>query len=83
VDETTQSLRAIIQKKKKVRRDLVRTPDSADSRDSDEHADIDLLAAIRQSLRQSSNNGAPRSSRAPASSNGAQVRKKRNHARRR
>jgi DNA end-binding protein Ku len=77
VDRTTQSLRTIIERKKKARRDLVRTPHEADNVDSDENADIDLLETIRQSLRRARNDGSPRSSRSQQASPHA------GHARRR
>jgi DNA end-binding protein Ku len=50
-DKTTESLRAIIDKKKKAGRDLVRTDDPTDDVDSDSPDDVDLLKAIKRSLR--------------------------------
>ncbi len=83
VDRTTQTLRALIEKKKKARRDLVRAPDEADRRDADENGDVDLLETIRKSLRHASNNGAVRPGRAAKSSSVGRVRMGQNHTPRR
>ena len=51
VDEETRRLRALIDKKKRAGKDLIRTNHETVDVDSDESGDIDLLATIRQSLR--------------------------------
>jgi len=50
-DKSPQALRAVIEKKKKAGRDLVRTDHEADDGDSDQEGQIDLLETIRRSLR--------------------------------
>jgi DNA end-binding protein Ku len=50
VDEDTRRLRAVIDKKKRAGKDLIRTDHEAVDADSEEDGDIDLLATIRQSL---------------------------------
>jgi DNA end-binding protein Ku len=81
VDRTTQSLRAMIERKKKAGRDLVRMPDRADDHDAAENGDVDLLETIRQSLRHASKNGDARASHAAASSNGGHARRKQKSSR--
>ena len=51
VDQDTRRLRALIDKKKRAGKDLIRTDQEAVDVDSEEDGDIDLLATIRQSLR--------------------------------
>jgi DNA end-binding protein Ku len=52
VDQDTKSLRAVIDKKKRSGKDLIRTDwEVADSDSEEDDGDIDLLATIRQSLR--------------------------------
>jgi DNA end-binding protein Ku len=52
-DKATAALKAIIEKKKKAGRDLIRTDHEADQVDWEEEGPVDLLQTIRQSLRQS------------------------------
>jgi DNA end-binding protein Ku len=51
-DKTTETLRAVIAKKKKAGRDLVRTDHESEDVDSDGPDNVDLLETIRRSLRQ-------------------------------
>jgi non-homologous end joining protein Ku len=51
-DKTTETLRAIIAKKKKGGRDLVRIDHESDDVDSDGSDNVDLLETIKRSLRQ-------------------------------
>jgi DNA end-binding protein Ku len=83
VDTTTESLRALIEKKKKTGRDLVRTDGQADKRDSDGNVDVDLLETIRRSLRHPGTNGAARYNKAGPSPRFAQARRKEGPAPRR
>jgi DNA end-binding protein Ku len=53
VDEDTRRLRALIDKKKRAGKDLVRIDQEVADADSEDVGDIDLLATIRQSLRNS------------------------------
>jgi DNA end-binding protein Ku len=55
VDRATEALLAIIEKKRKSGRDLIRTDHDASRRDFDQDGDIDLLETIRRSLRHSAN----------------------------
>jgi DNA end-binding protein Ku len=82
-DRTTQSLRSIIERKIKAKRDLVRTPYQSDNLDSDEDAGVDLLETIRQSLRHARNNGAVGPSGAGASAKAGHVRRRHEYASRR
>jgi DNA end-binding protein Ku len=49
-DEATESLKAMIEKKKKAGRDLIRTDEKAEDVDSEEEGEVDLLETIRRSL---------------------------------
>ncbi|HEX3451528.1 MAG TPA: Ku protein, partial [Isosphaeraceae bacterium] len=51
VDQDTRRLRAVIDKKRRAGKDLIRTDHEAVDVNSEEDGDIDLLATIRQSLR--------------------------------
>ena len=51
VDQDTRKLKAIIEKKKRTGKDLIRTDHEPEDVESEEDGDIDLLATIRQSLR--------------------------------
>ncbi len=51
VDQDTQKLKAIIEKKRRAGKDLVRVPVEGDGVDSDGESDVDLLETIRRSLR--------------------------------
>ena len=51
VDPDTEKLKAIIARKKKAGKDLIRTNDQTQNAASDEEGDIDLLDTIRRSLR--------------------------------
>jgi DNA end-binding protein Ku len=51
VDEDTHRLRAVIEKKRRTGKDLIRTDHEPVDVNSEEDGDIDLLATIRQSLR--------------------------------
>jgi DNA end-binding protein Ku len=51
VDEDTHRLRAVIDKKRRTGKDLIRTDQEPVDVNSEEDGDIDLLATIRQSLR--------------------------------
>jgi DNA end-binding protein Ku len=50
-DVTTKTLKAIIEKKRKARRDLVRIEPEGPQADSEQDEDVDLLETIRRSLR--------------------------------
>jgi DNA end-binding protein Ku len=51
VDQDTRRLRAVIDKKRRAGKDLIRTDHEAVDVDSEADGDVDLLATIRQSLR--------------------------------
>ena len=53
VDKPNEALRAIIEKKRKAGRDLVRTDQDAGEPEPERDGDVDLLETIRRSLRQS------------------------------
>jgi DNA end-binding protein Ku len=55
-DKATRALRAIIEKKRKAGRDLIRTDHEADDVDSDRADAVDLLETIRRSLSHASDN---------------------------
>jgi DNA end-binding protein Ku len=63
VDRSTQLLRAIIQKKKKARRDVILVPDVAGDLHSNENGNVDLLETIRLRLGHSGTHGRGRSRR--------------------
>jgi DNA end-binding protein Ku len=82
VDEPTKALLAIIERKKKAGRDLIRADHAARDADGDQDDDVDLLATIRHSLRHVAD-GPPRRRRpAKPSTGGAHVRRKGTGARR-
>ena len=61
-DKATEALKAIIEKKRKAGRDLVRTDHEAedaepDNGEADDGGDVDLLETIRRSLRHTGSNG--------------------------
>jgi DNA end-binding protein Ku len=70
-DKATEALKAIIEKKKKAGRDLIRTDHEADDVDSEEEGPVDLLQTIRQSLRQSRSGSVARRQPVEASPNGS------------
>lgn len=53
-DQDARRLRALIDKKKRVRKDVIRTTREDKDNDNNEAGEVDLLDVIRQSLRQAS-----------------------------
>ena len=66
-DRSTEALRAIIEKKRKSGRDIVQTDQEAQPEPSEPEDDVDLLATIRRSLRQTDNKFVARRHRTAAS----------------
>jgi non-homologous end joining protein Ku len=66
VDKDADALLAIVEKKRKSGRSLIRVDQDADKIDSDQDGDVDLLETIRRSLRRSTNGSAGRHRKANA-----------------
>jgi DNA end-binding protein Ku len=71
VDKPTEALRAMIEKKRKAGRDVVRTDEKAGEAETERDGDVDLLETIRRSLRQSRAKPYNRSPAGSARPNGA------------
>jgi DNA end-binding protein Ku len=73
-DQATEALKAIIEKKRKAGRDLVRTDHEVDAGASDQEGEIDLLETIRQNLRRSGKQSNARPSGRPSPTRGGPLR---------
>jgi DNA end-binding protein Ku len=70
-DKSTKALKAIIERKQKAGRDLIRSDHEAAEDDSEVEEQVDLLETIRRSLRHSRNGAVEHHRAAGSSSNGA------------
>jgi DNA end-binding protein Ku len=82
-DKSTLALRAIIERKKKAGRDLVRADHEANDVDSDREHEVDLVATIRRSLRRANDHRATASKRTSTSRSGAHAKSSQKHTQRR